>query len=401
MKTASAVLLAGVFGCALVQPAAAAGKAQEKVLYSFCGQKNCTDGYEPFDSLIDVNGTLYGTTEYGGANGEGTVYSLNPGGGSETVIYSFCSLSNCTDGEVPTAGLIDVKGTLYSVTYGGGANNHGAVFSLGLSGGETAIYSFCSAADCTDGASPAAGLVDAKGTLYGVTQTGGAENHGTVYSVGTSGGESVVYSFCSQSNCTDGDLPNASLIDVKGTLYGTTYQGGANSHGTVFSIDPGTGKETVLYSFCAQSNCTDGYEPDAALIDVKGMLYGTTAEGGVGGHGTVFALDPKTGKENVLYSFCSQANCADGAYPFSALIDEKGVLYGTTESGGANNHGAVFALVPKTGNEAVIYSFCSQSNCADGAYPESGLIDVKRTLYGTTESGGANNHGAAYAITHP
>jgi uncharacterized repeat protein (TIGR03803 family) len=128
----------------------------------------------------------------------------------------------------------------------------------------------------------------------------------------------------------------------------------------VFSIDLGTGVETVLHSF--QDNGKDGWQPDADLIDVKGALYGTTDGGGGSdtktcgnvtgyGCGTVFSINLKSGKEKVLYSFCSQRNCTDGAYPLSNLIAVKGVLYGTTENGGANcfdrygqGCGTVFAI---------------------------------------------------------
>jgi len=118
--------------------------------------------------------------------------------------------------------------------------------------------------------------------------------------------------------------------------------------GTVFSLDPTTGTETVLYSFCNQTICTDGLQPDGSLIDVKGRLYGTTQQGGSnancgyggeGGCGTVFVIDLGTRKETVLYSFCSQANCADGQFPLANLIAVNGALYGTTELGGPNCEG--------------------------------------------------------------
>ena len=102
--------------------------------------------------------------------------------------------------------------------------------------------------------------------------------------------ESVVYSF--QNNGTDGTIPQASLINVGGTLYGTTWGGGANGGGTVFKVKPTTGAETVVYSFCSQASCTDGRYPDAGLINVNGTLYGTTQNGGAYGNGTVFAVNP-------------------------------------------------------------------------------------------------------------
>ena len=120
----------------------------------------------------------------------------------------------------------------------------------------------------------------------------------------------------------------------------------------MFSLDPASGSETVLYSFCAQQNCADGAAPLANLINVDGVLYGTTLIGGITGCstnegcGTVFSFEPGTGAEQVVYAFCSQQSCADGAYPEAALIAVNNMLYGTTEGGGAWGDGTVFALTP-------------------------------------------------------
>jgi uncharacterized repeat protein (TIGR03803 family) len=134
-------------------------------------------------------------------------------------------------------------------------------------------------------------------------------------------------------------------------VYGTTSSGGANNNaGAVFSLDPSTGVETVLHSFCSQTNCADGAEPRAGLIAAKDTLYGTTIVGGKItevcslGCGTAFSLDPSTCAEKVLYTFCSQTNCTDGENQFAGMTDLKGVLYGTTLNGGANGDGTVFAL---------------------------------------------------------
>jgi uncharacterized repeat protein (TIGR03803 family) len=204
--------------------------------------------------------------------------------------------------------------------------------------------------------------------------------------------EQTLYKFCAQSNCADGGPPNSAggrlIMDGAGNLYGTTTYGGANSGGTVFQLTPtSTGwSETVLYSFCSQSNCADGYEPNPGLMmDGSGNLYGTTYVGGAVGKGVVFQLTPSgTGwSEKVLYSFCSSILCADGQYPHAGLImDGSGNLYGTT-SGAANTNcvggggcGTVYQLIPGSAGStyAVLHSFCSQSNCADGKFPKGGLI---------------------------
>ena len=282
--------------------------------------------------------------------------------------------------------------------------------------------------------------MDKAGHLYGTTPYGGA-NAGNPGADGLGGGavfaltpnaaktkwtETVLYSFCPHvvaENCPDGAYPDAGLImGAAGRLYGTTFYGGAHplqggpGEGTVFELTPNAAKtkwtETVLYSFCALTACADGAYPDAGLImDKAGHLYGTTSAGGARNTaGTVFALTPNAAKtewtETVLYSFCPQERCTDGATPFASLImDKAGHLYGTTETGGAHHEsGTVFALTPNaaktTWTETVLYSFCAQERCTDGAGPGASLImDAAGHLYGTTGLGGAHdNNGTVFEL---
>jgi len=341
-----------------------------------------------------VKGALYGTTSGGGNSYGGTVFSIDPGTGAETVVYSFCSRQNCSDGKSPKAGLIDVKGTLYGTTSFGGSEDAGAVFSLDPGTGvETVLHSFCSRRNCADGDEPVASLLDVKGKLYGTTSVGGTGCCGTVFAIDrNSGKERVLHSF---ADSPDGEEPVAGLIDVDGVLYGTTEFGGSSGVGTVFSVDLGTGAETVLYSF---AGAPDGAYPVAGLIDVNGMLYGTTKEGGSTGYpydlGTIFSIDPSTDSEAVLYSFCSQENCTDGASPEAGLIDVGGLLYGTTYAGRTSrprfSGGTVFSFAPATGTETVLHAFCSGPRICpgDGLFPEAGVIDVHGALYDTTIEGG-------------
>ncbi len=366
------------------QEAKSVAKPVYSVLYSFCsvlGQDSiCADGSVPVAGLIqDAAGNLYGTTPTGG-NGEGTVFKVDTTG-SETVLYGFCSIfPSCADGEFPQAGLIqDTVGNLYGTTESGGANGYGTVFKVDPTGQETVLYSFCSVPNCTEGSAPQAGLIqDGVGNLYGTAAFGGANGDGMVFKVDTSGNETVLYSFCSIQNCADGAEPVAGLIqDAQGNLYGTTYLGGLynpyvpGGYGTVFKLGP-TGQETVLYNFCpAQGHCPDGANPWAALIqDSAGNLYGTTSGGGTYGVGTVFKVDT-AGQEAVLHSFGSGK---DGGVPRAGLIqDAAGNLYGTTGGGGAKASGTVFKVAP-TGKETVLYSFCSAKKCSDGSFPAAGLF---------------------------
>lgn len=383
MRIIFAALFVGTVGC-LSLNSSAARAAAETVVYSFCSQEGCADGYLPQASLIAIDGMLYGTTAEGagGANcgsvGCGTVFSLDPGTGAQTVIHSFCRQQNCPDGAGPSAALINLNGKLFGTTVSGGAYKYfGTAFSLNrITGKLKVLHSFGTGADI---GSPYASLIKFEGELYGTTGGGGG---GTVFAIDPKAREETAL-FLDIGNSA------AALIDVNRTLYGTTYDGGAYGLGSVFALDPGTGKETVVYSFCSQQNCPDGLQPFAGLINSHGTLYGTTASGGASGYGTIFSIDLATGTETVLYSFCGQQGCTDGASPRTSLIDVNGTLYGTTMSGGSNNTGTAFAFDLASGVENVIYSFCGQQNCTDGKYPASSLFYSNGLLYGTTGSGGA------------
>jgi uncharacterized repeat protein (TIGR03803 family) len=327
------------------------GTGTETLVHKFAK----SNGLAPYAGMVELNGLLYGTTMGGGGakgTGLGTVFSFDPATDSLTTVYAFQSTE---DGVQPMASLTVANGELYGTTKWGGTTDAGTVFAVDPnSGTETVLHSFQD--DGVDGFEPTAGLFPMKGVLYGTTPQGGANGDGTVYKIDpNTGSETVLHAF----GGTDGAYPDASLIAVKGMLYGTTVCGGANNGGTVFSLDPKTGAETVVYSFCKEQNCTDGRTPAASLIDVKGTLYGTTIIGGTNSCGTnncgtVFSLDPKTGAETVLYSFCSQENCTDGLLPQSSLIDVNGMLFGSTPYDTMNTcqhpdgycGGVVFSLKP-------------------------------------------------------
>lgn len=387
-----AVAILGVANCHAVS----AHGSRERVVYSF--QNNGTDAQNPAAALLAANGTLYGTAENGGTDGAGAVFSIVPKTGQEAVVYSF--ENNGVDGNYPVTPVLNAKGTFYGSTQVGGAYNGGVIYSLdAATGAEKVLFSFCSEKNCTDGDVPAGELVKLNGLLYGVTAEGGQNNGclengcGTIFSVNHStGAETVLYNFCSESNCTDGYLPTGGLLNIDGTLYGTTQGGGTGGAGTLFSVDPTTGTEMVVHSFAPTQG--DGSGPNGRLINVNGTIYGTTDNGGRNGGGTVFAFDTNTGVESVLYSFCSRKTCKNGFQPMGGVIDVNGTLYGTTYWGGnpgcydgSYGCGTVFSLNLETGVETVLYKFCKQSGCTDGASP-SGLIYDGTRLYGTTEQGG-------------
>jgi uncharacterized repeat protein (TIGR03803 family) len=405
-RRAASAALALVVAVVLAVAAIHSARAQtytENVLYSFTGTP---DGASSNAGLVrDEKGNLYGTTGGGGTFYIGTVFKLSTSG-KETVRYRF---QENPDGAEPDAGLIrDERGNFYGTTPFGGNDtcvfkSCGTVFKL-RRGQETVLYKFCSKTNCADGELPYAGVIlGANGNLYGTTEYGGGTGCngygcGTVFKLDLTGKEAVLYSF---TGGTDGAEPRGDLIrDHKDNLYGTTLYGGAFSAcysgcGVVFKLDT-TGKETVLYSF----NGEDGANPEAGLlVDSAGNLYGTTFNGGSSGTGcggdgcgTVFELDT-TGKETVLYNFTGTTGT--GSHPVAGLIrDAAGNLYGTAAWGGGigcvdySGCGMAFKL-KKSGEMIVLYGFTGGS---DGGLPYGSLVrDVKGNLYSTTAIGGDLN----------
>jgi uncharacterized repeat protein (TIGR03803 family) len=327
------------------------------VLHNFDG----IDGASPGGTLLeDAHGNFYGVTQYGGPNtacagfgasGCGTVFKITPNG-VFTSLYRFCSLTNCADGANPTGGLVlAADGNLYGATTYGGSNYQdctgygcGTIFRMTPEGTLTTLYSFAG----TDGSFPYAPLVQSStGILYGVAGGGGANNDGTVFAITASGKLTTLHAF----NGTDGMNPSPVIIGVDGNLYGSTTYGGISSIstcsnygcGVVFKVTP-SGKFTILYDFCSQANCADGYVPVWSLFQATdGNLYGNTS--GINGttlagFGTIFKITTG-GTFTNLYTFSG----TDGYLPEGAMMqDTNGTLYGTTAIGGTTGNGNIFSL---------------------------------------------------------
>ncbi|MGA2737144.1 MAG: choice-of-anchor tandem repeat GloVer-containing protein [Bryobacteraceae bacterium] len=361
-------------------------------LHTFVG----TDGANPYAALIQAdNGDGYGTTENGGAYGSGTIFKITPQA-TLTTLHSFCSQSACADGAYPLAGLVQApNGYFYGTTVEGGANGLGTVFQVTPSALIT-LHSF----DGTDGQTPWAGLAQGSdGNFYGTTANGGSGNNGgTVFKITPGGVLTTLYTFCEkavQAVCVDGQHPQAVLVEAANEeFYGTTSAGGANNGGTVFEVTS-SGTLTTLYSFCAQSGCTDGELPNAGLVwAADGNFYGTTTGGGANGAGTVFKIT-STGTLTTLYSFCSQTGCADGASPDAALVQATdGNFYGTTSAGGATGGGTVFEIV-SSGALTTLHSFTGSN-----AVHQAGIIQgTTGGFFGATWDGGTYNYGTVYGLS--
>jgi len=440
--------------CALLTFLTASVFAQtESVLYNFQGGPG--DGAYPNGGLVsDASGNLYGTASGGGT--DGTVFEIKrdvSGKWNEVTIHSF----NGSDGRTPQASLVtDAHGNLYGTTFAGGNYDAGIVFELSPASGSTwnfsVLYNFhFDGINNFDGFEPISALVlDKAGNLYGTTKFGGngpcfydgpgASNGapkgeipsgcGIVFELsphaGGSWSEKILYNF---QGGPDGGLPYAGLVlDHKGTLYGTTFEGGDTSNGgcssyydsgcgVVFSLSHSGGawKQDVLYSFQGQS---DGANPAAPLIlDHAGNLYGTTSglDLDFNSNSSVFELSPSsagTWTETTILAF-SVDGSGTGIAPFSGLVfDGSGNLYGTTYFGGDSTSAGAGAAPPKIGGGGVVFKLSpSQSGgwtetllhsfdgSPDGFAPASGTLLLKKgALFGTTSSGGSANFGTIFKV---
>jgi len=367
------------------------------VLHSFNGNG---DGSYPVAGMVaDRSGNLYGTTRYGGANGEGIVFELSKSNEAwnETILYSF---AGGNDGASPAAAVIlDTSGNIYGTTRLGGPNNAGTVFELQLVNGswkESLLWAFTGG---NDGGAPQAALTLVENALIGTTPEGGTHGNGTVFGLQQVNGkwqEQVLYSFMGGNN--DGEYPYSQLVlDRAGIIYGTTESGGPNSAGSVFELSRsgGTWTETTLHFFTGNQ---DGSNPNAGVIfDKAGNLYGMTQSGGKYSSGTIFELTPSNGSwtESILYNFTGGK---DGGFPAAGVvIDRNGNLFGTAFNGGTLGYGTVFQLTPSAGawTQTVLYSFTGGN---DGALPQSNLLLDRNVVIGTATEGGSNDTGVVFSV---
>ena len=366
------------------------------VVHSFDG----TDGADPAAPLVQgTDGNLYGTTGEGGLSNYGTIFRIAPNG-ALTTLYSFCSQGiGCPGGYAPDGGLIQAtNGDFYGTTYGGEGAGLGTVFTITPSGALTTLINF----DYRDGAYPEAGVIQARdGNFYGTTDSGAPYRYGTVFRITPSGTLTTIHRFCGEvSPCMEGSYPSWVVEAADGNLYGTTSEGGAYGSGTVFKITQ-AGALTTLYSFCSQSGCPDGANPNGLVQAINGDFYGTTRTGGLPNNGgTIFRITAD-GALSTLYTFCSKGKyCPDGSDPEGGLVQAtNGDFYGITQSGGANNQsGTIFVIGPS--GLTTLYNFCARSGCVDGESPEAGLVQgTDGNLYGTTHGGGANGDGIVFSLS--
>ncbi len=365
------------YGCGTIFKTDTAG-AIFTMLHSFVG----SDGANPYAGLLQgADGNLYGTATYGGAIGGGTFFKTDTTGATFTVLHSF----DGSHGAAPTASLIQgPDGKLYGTTFYGGVDAYGTIFQTDTTGATfTTLHIF---EVYGDGGNPYASLVQGTdGFLYGTDVTGSAGGVGAIFKTDTTGATFITLK---SFTYVDGENPSAGLIQgTDGYLYGTAPLGGAHQSGTIFKTDTAGATFTVLHDFAY----SDGSYPYAGLLQgTDGSLYGTTYEGGANGYGTIFKIDTTGATFTSLHSFTD----TDGAFPYGRLVQgSDGNLYGTASGGGASQMGTIFKI--DTGGTAL--TTVHDLTADDGVTPYAGLIQgTDGYLYGTTDQGGAGGYGTIF-----
>ena len=373
---------------------------------------NVTNGLNPVAmSLVQgLDGNLYGTTEYGGANlpcnskqvGCGTVFKMTPAG-VLTTLYSFCSLTNCADGAYPVGGLLQATdGNLYGMTSSGGKIGYGEVYKVTPAGVVSTVYSFCEAFGCSDGRLPQTPLVQGTdGNLYGTTVLGGTGGCGGCHGGGvafklTLGGKlTVLHSFCTGTCLDYGDPSNPLVQGSDGNFYSVITGRAGYSYGHLFKMTP-AGTVTLVYNFCALKNCADGSMPVGNLVQgSNGNFYGTTSAGGAFNDGTVYEITP-AGKLTTLLNF-DYETAPLGALPEAGLVlASNGVFYGTAFQGGSGcvfGCGTVFEITT-AGKLTTLHEFAG----SDGSEPYGLVQHTDGTFFGATSLGGLKNDGTLFSL---
>jgi uncharacterized repeat protein (TIGR03803 family) len=382
------LLRVGLIASLVALLSAGGAQAQYANLHSFAGNP---DGATPYGSLTVSGTNLYGIT-YAGGSGDGMIFEMNADGSGYTNLHTFVGAGG--DGSTPY-GSLTLSGTnLYGMTYYGGVNQQGVVFTINTDGsGYTNLYEFGNIASDGHGTSPLGGSLKLSGTnLYGMTLTGGL-GLGVVFRLNTDGsGYTNLHEFGSISN--DGGYPRGSLTLSGTNLYGMTYWGGNVGNGVVFALNTDGSGYTNLYNF--GSNPGDGLNPMYGDLMLSGTnLYGMTPSGGGGSAGgVVFTINTDGSGYTNLYEFGS--NPGDGANPFGSLTLSNSTLYGMAYGGGGSSKGVVFTINTDGLGYTNLYNF--GSNPGDGANPFGSLTLSGTNLYGMTSAGGTSNKGVVFVM---
>ena len=346
------------------------------------------NGTIPIGQFVKSGDLLYGATapDYVGEGDGGVIYSIHPDGSDMTVLHTFS-----LESEYSVSGALVASGSvLYGIVQYGGDNNHGGIFKINMDGsGYSLIYSF----HVDNGYDSQGSLIIVGGRLYGLNQWGGDNNSGTIFGLDLDGSNFAVLHSFSDPNApnNEGSGPMGSLVESDGVLFGTTYEGGNNNAGTIFSINP-DGSNFQYYSLTGE----DASGPTGSLTVIGNDLFGSNQYGGSGGGGDIFKISKSLTGYSVIHTFANNMNDG-GVTSLLALQLWNNKLYGDTWSGGDNGKGTLFSMNLDGSDYSLLHEF-NGAPYDGGTLNASPLID-EGIMYGVTYYGGTNNYGTMFTMT--
>ena len=394
MKFRVCVFAMGVSLCA-----AKAHSQTLTTLVRFTGIGGTASGANPFGSLTLAGTVFYGMTGTGSDNkafgpyGLGTIFSVGTNGTDFQTLISFTGSSGSSEGQGPTGGVTLAGATLYGTTDQGGANDYGCVFSVGTNGANyQTLVSFTGTGGTASGNGPVGNLALAGATLYGTTWKGGTDGFGNVFSVGTNGTDyRNLLSFTGTGGLANGDQPLASLTLAGTTLYGMTEEGGIG-YGNIFCVGTNGANYKNILAFTGTGGAAIGEDPEYGNLVLAGTtLYGT-ASGGAYGYGTIFCVGTNGANYQNILSFTGTGGAAAGEFCTGSLTVSGTRLYGMAAGslnwaawGYSNGYGNIFTVGLNGSGYQNLYSFTGGT---DGGLPGNcGLTLSGGTLFGMTTEG--------------
>jgi uncharacterized repeat protein (TIGR03803 family) len=394
--------LASVLALAIALSAGRANSQTFSMLVQFTDTGGTATGYRPYGSLTVGGTNLFGMTFGGGAQGDGNIFSVGNDGTNYQNLVSFTGTSGTAAGMNPYGSLTLVGTTLYGMTSGGGANGDGNIFSLGMDGTNYQnLVSFTGTGGTAIGMNPVGGALTIIGTtIYGTTYYGGASGNGNIFSVGTDGTnyQSLV-SFTGTSGTAIGQFAVGELTLSGKALYGTTQQGGASGNGNIFSVGTDGTNYQNLVSFTGTGGTAYGRTPQGSLAISGTTLYGMTSDVGPKFAGNVFSVgtDGTSYQNLVTFTGIGVSGSASGYEPFGSLIISGTSLYGMTFEGGSGG-GNIFSVGVDGSDFQDLYNFTGGST---GVCPYGDLTLSDGTLFGMTTQGVKNDYGTVFALALP
>lgn len=377
--------LGGASGLGVIYEVSTSGTWRS--LGEFSGATGSRAGANPAGGLLmNTDGLLYGTAEFGGTNGFGTAFKITT---AVSPVYTVLRQFADASGSQPVSTLVrGTDGLLYGCTANGGVNGFGTVFNLSTTGTHTLLASLSGESGATAGSSMRGGLVmGTDGLFYGITSAGGAGNLGAAFKISSAGS----YTSLGGISLAEGWMPSGAPVFAGGDEFlFPVAAGGASGGGNLMSF---TSSGSV--SVAAALGGTLGSTADGGLFASGADFYGVTAKGGASARGTMYRYHPVTGAALVSSFVTSGGSSSEGAL----ILGGDGLFYGVSREGGATSRGTIYRI-NNLGTRTRLVSFTGTAGAAPGMKPRGPLVLAgDGNFYGLTEQGGAANTGVIFRLT--